>query len=129
MAFATQFKKYPNVDLGYRVNFSEQASNRFTTQTPTIKINYYFLNGLNINWDYAYNRFKNETNGTSNDFKIMSASINYIKKDAKFEYRIQANNLLDTRSRLNNSFSVNGFNASENIILPRFVTFILKYNI
>lgn len=128
-AFATQFKKYPNVDLGYRVNFSEQASNRFTTQTPTIKVNYYLLNGLNINWDYAYNRFKNETNGTANDFKIMSASVNYIKKDAKFEYRIQANNLLDTRSRLNNSFSVNGFNASENFILPRFVTFILKYNI
>ena len=129
VAFATQFKKYPNVDLGYRVNFSEQASNRFTTQTPTIKVNYYFLNGLNINWDYAYNRFKNKTNGTANDFKIMSASVNYIKKDAKFEYRIQANNLLDTRSRLNNSFSVNGFNASENFILPRFVTFILKYNI
>lgn len=129
VAFATQFKKYPNVDLGYRVNFSEQASNRFTTQTPTIKLNYYFLNGLNINWDYAFNRFKNETNGTANDLKIMSASVNYIKKDAKFEYRIQANNLLDTRSRLNNSFSVNGFNASENFILPRFVTFILKYNI
>ncbi len=129
VAFATQFKKYPNVDLGYRVNFSEQASNRFTTQTPTIKVNYYFLNGLNINWDYAFNRFKNETTGIANDFKIMSASVNYIKKDAKFEYRIQANNLLNTRSRLNNSFSVNGFNASENFILPRFVTFILKYNI
>jgi hypothetical protein len=59
----------------------------------------------------------------------MSASANYAKKDAKFEYRIQANNLLNTRSRLNNSFSVNGFNANENFILPRFVTFILKYNI
>jgi hypothetical protein len=81
VAFATQFKKYPNLDLGYRVNFSEQAANRFTTQTPTIKINYYFLNGLNINWDYAYNRFKNETSSTANDFKIMSASLNYIKKD------------------------------------------------
>ena len=59
----------------------------------------------------------------------MSASINYIKKGAKWEYRIQANNLLNTRSRLNNSFSVNGFSADENIILPRFVTFILKYNL
>lgn len=129
LAFATQFKKYPNVDLGYRVNFSEQAANKFTTQTPTVKLNYYFLNGLNVNWDYAFNRFKNETNGVSNDFEIMTASLNYIKKDAKFEYRIQANNLLNTRSRLNNSFSVNGFNANENIILPRFVTFIVKYNL
>ena len=129
LAFATQFKKYPNVDLGYRINFSEQAANRFTTQTPTVKLNYYFLNGLNVNWDYAFNRFKNEKTGLANDFKIMTASLNYIKKDAKFEYRIQANNLLNTRSRLNNSFSVNGFNANENIILPRFVTFVVKYNL
>jgi hypothetical protein len=129
LALATQFKKYPNIDLGYRINFSEQAANSFTTQTPTVKLNYYFLNGLNINWDYSFNRFKNETTGVANNFKIMTASLNYIKKDSKFEYRIQANNLLNTKSRLNNTFSVNGFNANENIILPRFVTFILKYNI
>lgn len=129
LALATQFKKYPNIDLGYRINFSEQASTRFTTQTPSVKLNYYFLNGLNINWDYSFNRFKNESTGVANNFKIMTASLNYIKKDSKFEYRIQANNLLNTRSRLNNTFSVNGFNANENIILPRFVTFILKYNL
>jgi hypothetical protein len=129
LAFATQFKKYPNIDIGYRINFSEQAANLFTTQTPNLKLNYYFFDGFNINWDYSFNRFKNETNGVSNDFEIMAASLNYAKKDAKFEYRIQANNLLNTRSRLNNSFSVNGFNATENVILPRFVTFILKYNI
>jgi hypothetical protein len=129
LALATQFKKYPNIDLGYRINFSEQAANSFTTQTPTVKLNYYFLNGLNINWDYSFNRFKNETSGIANNFEIMTASLNYIKKDSKFEYRIQANNLLNTKSRLNNTFSVNGFNANETIILPRFVTFILKYNI
>ncbi|WP_338646368.1 carboxypeptidase-like regulatory domain-containing protein [Flavobacterium sp. KS-LB2] len=129
LALATQFKKYPNIDLGYRINFSDQASTRFTTQTPSVKLNYYFLNGLNINWDYSLNRFKNETTGVANNFKIMTASLNYIKKDSKFEYRIQANNLLNTRSRLNNTFSVNGFNTNETVILPRFVTFILKYNI
>jgi hypothetical protein len=30
LAFATQFKKYPNVDLGYK--FFRRAANRFTTQ-------------------------------------------------------------------------------------------------
>ena len=129
LALATQYKKYPNIDLGYRINFSEQAATLFTTQTPNVKLNYYFINGLNVNWDYSFNRFKNETTGVANNFKIMTASLNYIKKDTKFEYRIQANNLLNTRSRLNNTFNVNGYNASENVILPRFVTFILKYNI
>jgi hypothetical protein len=39
LAFATHL--YPNIDLGYRINF-QQASNKFTTQTPTVKLNYYF---------------------------------------------------------------------------------------
>lgn len=129
LSFGTQFKKLPNVDLGYRINFSEQANSKFITQTPNIKLNYYFLNGLNLNWDYSFNKFKNVSSGLVNNFEIMTASINYIKKDTKWEYRIQANNLLNTCSRLNNSFSVNGFSADENIILPRFVTFILKYNL
>jgi hypothetical protein len=58
----------------------------------------------------------------------MTASLNYTKDYSKFEYRVQANNLLNTRSRLNNSFSVNGFNANETLYY-RFVTFILKYKI
>ncbi len=129
LTLGTQFKKLPNIDLGYRINFSEQANTAFTTQSPNVKLNYYFLEGMNINWDYSFNRFKNQSSGLTNDFKIMSASINYAKKDAKLEYRIQANNLLNTKSRLNNSFSVNGYNANETIILPRFVSFLLKYNI
>jgi hypothetical protein len=57
-----------------------------------------------------------------NDFEIMTASLNYIKRTRNcIEYRQIT---LNTRSRLNNSFSVNGFNANETIILPRFVTFI-----
>ncbi|MFM2010457.1 MAG: hypothetical protein RLZZ479_848, partial [Bacteroidota bacterium] len=109
LTLGTQFKKLPNIDLGYRINFSEQANTAFTTQSPNVKLNYYFLDGMNINWDYSFNRFKNQSSGLTNDFKIMSASINYAKKDAKLEYRIQANNLLNTKSRLNNSFSVNGY--------------------
>ncbi len=129
VSLATQFKKAPNVDFGYRINFSEQANTTFVTQTPSAKVNYYFLDGLNLNWEYSFNRFKNQSTGQANNFEIMSASINYLKKNSKFEYRIQANNLLNTRARLNNSFSVNGFSANENVILPRFVTFILKYNL
>lgn len=129
ISFGTQFKKLPNVDLGYRISLSEQANNTFTTQSPNIRVNYYFLDGLNINWDYSFNRFKNSSTGIANNFEIMAASINYLKKDAKLEYRIQANNLLNTGARLNNSFNVNGFSANETIILPRFITFVLKYNI
>jgi hypothetical protein len=61
-----------NVDLDIELIFG-QASNSFNTN----KLNYYILDGLNINWDYAFNRFKNESTGQANDFKIMTASLNY----------------------------------------------------
>jgi hypothetical protein len=88
LAFATQFKKYPNIDLGYRINFFRASVKKFTTQTPTVKLNYYFLNGLNVNWDYSFNRFKMKL-GLTNDFEIMTASLNYIKRtrNSSIEYR------------------------------------------
>jgi hypothetical protein len=40
-----------------------------------------------------------ESTGQTNDFKIYDCKCKlYKKKDSKFEYRIQANNLLNTRS-------------------------------
>jgi hypothetical protein len=56
LAFATQFKKYPNVDLGYKFFRSKQPIDLLLN--TTVKLNYYFLKGLNVNWDYAFNRFK-----------------------------------------------------------------------
>jgi hypothetical protein len=61
LAFAAQ-TKYPNVDLGYhRISQSKHQIN-LQLKLPYGKIELLFLNGLNINWDYAFNRFKNETN-------------------------------------------------------------------
>ena len=84
---------------------------------------------MGVKRDYSCIRFKNETTGITNDFEIMTISLNYIKKDSKFEHKIQANNLLNARSRLSNSINANGFTENEAIISPRFVIFILKYNI
>lgn len=128
-SFGTQFKKLPNVDLGYTLGFDQGSNNKFTTHSPFVKLNYYFLDGLNINLDYTYNEFINNQNNNSDVFELFSASINYKKKDAKWEYRVQANNLLNTQTRNTSSFNVNGFNANQFVILPRIITFSLRYNL
>ena len=128
-SFGTQYKVWPNIDLGYTLSKNEASNNKFTTHSPFVKLNYYFLDGLNINFDYTYNNFQNSQNTTNNVFQLFGASMNYKKKDSPWEYRLQANNLLNTKSRLNSSFNVNGFNATELVILPRIITFSLKYNL
>ena len=120
---------WPNIDLGYTLSKNEASNNKFTTHSPFVRLNYYFLDGLNINFDYTYNNFQNNQNTTNNVFQLFGASMNYKKKDSPWEYRLQANNLLNTKSRLNSSFNVNGFNATELVILPRIITFSLKYNL
>lgn len=128
-SFGTQFKKYPNVDLGYTLSRNEASNNKFTTHSPFVKVNYYLLDGLNINFDYTYNRFNNNAAKINDVFELFSASMNYKKKDSPWEYRLQANNLLNTQARISSSFNPNGFNASQFVILPRIITFSLRYNL
>jgi len=128
-SFGTQYKVWPNVDLGYTISIDEGSNNKFTRHSPFVKLNYYFLDGLNINLDYTYNEFVNEQTKNSDVFELFGASINYKKKDSPWEFRLQANNLLNTQTRNTSSFNVNGFNASQFVILPRIITFTLRYNL
>jgi outer membrane receptor protein involved in Fe transport len=70
----------------------------------------------------------NQTN-QSDVFELFGASINYKKKDSPWEFRLQANNLLNTQTRNTSNFNVNGFSATQFVILPRIITFTLRYNL
>jgi hypothetical protein len=128
-SFGTQYKVWPNVDLGYTINFDEGSNNKFTRHSPFVRLNYFFLDGLNINLDYTYNEFVNNQTNQSDVFELFGASINYKKKDSPWEFRLQANNLLNTQTRNTSNFNVNGFSATQFVILPRIITFTLRYNL
>jgi hypothetical protein len=68
--FATQFKKYPNVDLGYRINFFGASSQSIYYSNTYCKTELLFPKRFKCHWDYAFNRFKNESTGIANNFKI-----------------------------------------------------------
>ena len=65
-----------------------------------------------------------------NSFKIWNAKLAYRKgKDAKWEYEIEGSNLLATGSRTTVSQNNISFNINETFILPRFISFRVRYQL
>ena len=128
----TNFREAPNVSLRYTysVNTNNQGTNSttFITNTPTIEIDAYILKAFTFRTDYSYT---NQTGvGPSRSFQTWDASISYRKnRDAKLEYEIKANNILDIDSNVSNGANnISVFN-NETFILPRIVTFRMIYTL
>ena len=78
--------------------------------------------------DYRYTnqRFA----GTSQSFTTWSARIGYRKdRDAKWEYEIRANNILNIDANINNNVSDFAVSNRETFIQPRFITFRAVYSL
>ena len=123
------FKKIPNIELGYSTTRNEYNHAKYFTNTPSITLDYYFLNGFAFVTDYQYYHYFNNDNTIDNHYQFLNASLNYQKKDSKFEYKISATNLLNTTSLNDNSFNQFTISSSQYIVQPRYVIFSLKYNL
>ncbi|MEY2922538.1 MAG: hypothetical protein RL108_1164, partial [Bacteroidota bacterium] len=64
-----------------------------------------------------------------NQYQFLNASLNYQKKDSKFEYKISATNLLNTTSLNDNNFNQFTISSSQYIVQPRYIMFSMKYNL
>ena len=74
-------------------------------------------------YSFYHNRNKAKTVNTEYDF--LTASLSYKKKDSKFEYKINATNLLNTTSINDSSFNALGgsTNFSSYYVQPRYLLF------
>ncbi len=129
----TNFRKAPNVELGYRYNIqdNDQGSTRakFYTKAPSITFDAFIWKKVTFKTSYSYNSFSDETKKL-NEYEFLDASISYRKNnDAKWEYELKASNLLDTRSQNQSSSGLNVVSATEYFIQPRFLTFRLRYQL
>jgi hypothetical protein len=129
----TNFKVAPNVTLSYRysINDNNQGGRKtqFITTSPSIDVDAYIWKSVTFRTNYSYTN-QNIGNGQSQSFQNWDARLSYRKdRDAKFEYEINATNLLNISSQVTNR--VNNISAftSETFIQPRFVTFRLVYSL
>ena len=131
----TNFTKAPNVNLSYNVSFSDQKNSarnadiKTVRHVPSIDFDAYIWNSLTVKTDFSYNETRQEGN-VINSFKIWNASFAYRKdKDAKWEYELVGSNLLATGSNLNVNQNIISFSINERFILPRFVSFRVRYQL
>ncbi|WP_299438450.1 carboxypeptidase regulatory-like domain-containing protein [uncultured Aquimarina sp.] len=127
----TNFKKAPNVSVKYNYSIATntQGSNKttFYTNAPSVDFDAYIWKSLTFVTDYTYTRQSRE-GGASQSFDTWNASLAYRKdRDAKWEYELRATNILDVKSRVNNSANNLFVSSTETFILPRFITFRLRY--
>lgn len=126
---STNYKKWPNLEVGYRRSINHYDRTTFTTDSPFVRLDYYFLDAFSFNAEYEYNHYYDDADTISNEYDFLSASLIYQKKDSKWEYKLSGTNLLNTTSLNNDSFSQYVTSTSQYRVQPRYVIFSLKYNL
>ena len=134
-SIGTNFIKAPNVTLRYRINYVDQSNSarpsdiKTVTHSPSIDFDAYIWNSVTLTSDFTFNEVRRDGNKQSS-FNIWNAKLAYRKdRDAKWEYELVGNNLLATGSQVNISQSIIAFTVNERFILPRFISFRVRYQL
>ncbi len=122
----TFFKKYPNLELGYKVQ-----KNQYTTSQKTEYLNeqfyayidYDFLKDFIFNSDISYTKYTDNSNN-KNTFLQANAKLFYQKEDSPWGFELQARNILDTKYKQNNSITDFIVSDTKTYLVPRI--FMLK---
>ncbi len=129
--FSTNYKKLPNLSLGYTYTINDNSNDVFYTDSPSLGLEYFFLDSFSFVSDYTFNHNRNKSKTIDNEFDFLSASLIYQKKDSKWEYKLAGTNILNTESLNTNSFNQLGgiSNFSSYFVQPRYIILSLKYNL
>jgi hypothetical protein len=113
---------------GYRVN--QLPNETFFTDSPTVKLDYFFLKSFSFVTEYEYFHYYNKDKTIENEYDFLSASFIYQKtKASHWEYKLSATNILNTQILRDNSFSQFATSDSQYTVQPRYVLLSLKYNL
>lgn len=130
LKLSTNFKKMPNLELGYDYDINDYQGNRFYTDKPFARLDYYFLKSFSFVSEYEFYHYYKSDKTTENEYDFLSASLIYQKtKDSHWEYKISGTNLLNTTSLNDDSFNQNIVRTSKYRVQPRYIVFSLKYNL
>lgn len=126
---STNYKNLPNIEFGYNLLINKYSGSTFYTDKPFARLDYYFLDSFSFVSEYEFYHYYNTNKTVDNEYDFLSASLIYQKKDSKWEYKISATNLLNTRYLNDDSFSQFSTRVSQYTIQPRYIIFSMKYNL
>ncbi|TXG38473.1 TonB-dependent receptor [Seonamhaeicola maritimus] len=130
---STNFRDAPNFEINYRHTIQDnnqgERKTNFVTKVPSVEFDALIFKKFTFKTDYSYNNFS-EDGTTINDYEFWNASLAYRKdQDSKWEFELNATNLLDTKSQNRTNTSNVSVSAIEYFIQPRFLTFRLRYEL
>lgn len=132
-SLSTNFKKAPNLELGYAYSVSNydrgETSTSYYTKRPYVKLDAVILKELILTADYDFYSYTNKENTIENEYDFLEAQLIYQKKDSKWEFGLKGKNLLDTRSLNQSSDTDYAFSSSTYYVQPRYFLFTVKYNL
>ena len=126
---STNFKELPNIEFGFTALINQYAGATFYTDKPSARLDYYFLDSFSFVSEYEFYHYYNHSKSVNNQYDFLTASLIYQKKDSKFEFKLAATNLLNTKSLNDDNFSQFLIKTSQYQVQPRYVILSLKYNL
>lgn len=126
---STNYKNLPNIEFGYNMLINKYSGSTFYTDKPFAKLDYYFLDSFSFVSEYEFYHYYNGNKSVDNEYDFLSASLIYQKKNSKWEYKIAATNLLNTKYLNDDNFSQFSTRVSQYTVQPRYIIFSIKYNL
>jgi len=128
----TNFREAPNFRLRYNYSISNNdqgnTSTRIVTNAPSIRFDAYIWDSVTFVTDYTYTN--QDFEGTSESFQTWSARLGYRKdKDAKWEFELRANNILNIDANINNNVTDFSVVNTATFLQPRFITVRAIYSL
>lgn len=132
-SFETNFKKAPNVELGFQRTTNNyegtQSASGFITNRPFIEVEARFLEHFSAEADYSFSDYASEDGATASSFDFLNAAVYFQKKDSKWEFSLRGLNLLGTENIRQDAFSDNLISTTQTTVLPRYVLLGVKYGL
>lgn len=131
VSFSTNYKELPNLSLKYGFTINDNSSDIFYTDNPSLELEYYFLDAFSFVSEYSFYHNRNKSKTIDTEYDFLSASLMYMKKNSKWEWKLSGTNLLNTRALNTNSFNQLGGTSSFSsyVVQPRYIILSLKYNL
>ncbi|MBF4484647.1 carboxypeptidase-like regulatory domain-containing protein [Flavobacterium sp. CSZ] len=126
---STNYKNLPNIEFGYNALINKYSGSTYYTDKPFARLDYYFLDSFSFVSEYEFYHYYNGNKSVDNEYDFLSASLIYQKKDSKWEYKLSATNLLNTKYLNDDSFSQFSTRVSQYTVQPRYIIFSMKYNL
>ncbi len=126
---STNYKKLPNIELGYNWVKNDYNNNVFFTDRPFARLDYFFLESFSFVSEYEFYHYYNSSKTIDNEYDFLSASLIYQKKNSKLEYKLSGTNILNTIALNDDSFSQFSTRTSQYVVQPRYIIFSMKYNL